>query len=33
MKKIFETVADLIGMVAIFGGAYAAMLIIHGMGW
>jgi hypothetical protein len=31
--KIRDIIADLIGVIAIFGGGYALLLIGHGMGW
>lgn len=31
--KIKEIIGDLIGVIAIFGGAYAAIIIGHGLGY
>jgi hypothetical protein len=32
-KAIFEILGDALGIVAIFGTGYAALVILHGMGW
>jgi hypothetical protein len=32
-KTIFELLGDALGIVAIFGTGYAALVILHGMGW
>jgi hypothetical protein len=31
--RIRDVLADLIGVIAIFGGAWALLLIGHGLGW
>jgi hypothetical protein len=31
--RIRDIIADLIGVIAIFGGAWALLLIGHGLGW
>jgi hypothetical protein len=31
--RIRDVLADMIGVIAIFGGAYALLLIGYGMGW
>jgi hypothetical protein len=31
--KIRDVLADLIGVIAIFGGGWALLLIGHGLGW
>jgi hypothetical protein len=33
IMRIRDIIADLIGVIAIFGGGYALLLIGHGMGW
>ena len=30
--KLRDTIGDLIGVIAIFGGGYAALIIAHGFG-
>jgi hypothetical protein len=33
IMRIRDIIADLIGVIAIFGGGYGLLLIGHGMGW
>jgi len=32
-KTFFEILCDALGIVALFGTGYAALVILHGMGW
>lgn len=33
MKNIFDILGDVCGVIAIFGGGYALLVIGHGVGW
>jgi len=33
MKRFFEILGDVCGVIVLFGGLWAAMLIGHAMGW